>query len=104
MLDGLPLIDAHLHPAHKVGLKLPQDGRRRLQGRIVEVQDTGLITFDLDGSAFAVAFDNIDKARIIPDWAALGLASSKPGKPARNAGGQNKKPSNEPAASEPRPE
>lgn len=60
----------------KVGLKLPQDGRRRLQGRIVQVEgDT--VTFDIDGAAFAVAFGNIDRARLVPDWAALGLAPGK---------------------------
>ena len=26
-----------------------------------------------------MAFDNIDKARLVPDWAALGLAPTKPG-------------------------
>nr|WP_255682168.1 ribosome maturation factor RimP [Luteimonas sp. BDR2-5] len=62
----------------KVGLKLPQDGRRRLQGTIVAV-DGDTITFDVDGSAFAVAIDNVDKARLVPDWAALGLAPSKDG-------------------------
>ena len=60
----------------KVGLKLPQDGRRRLQGRIVAVEgDT--IRFDIDGTPFEVAHSNIEKARIAPDWAAMGLAPSK---------------------------
>ena len=60
----------------KVGLKLPQDGRRRLQGRIAQVQgDT--ITFEVEGQPIAVAFDNIDKARLVPDWAALGFAPAK---------------------------
>ncbi len=63
----------------KVGLKLPHDGRRRLTGRIVEV-DGDSIHFDVDGQPFAVAFDNIDKARIAPDWAALGYAAGKGGK------------------------
>lgn len=95
----------HAGESAKVGLKLPQEGRRRLQGRILKVEESGLITFDLDGSEFVVSFDNIDKARIIPDWEALGLASRKPGKPAgRKAGKQDKKPSNEPAADKPRPE
>ncbi len=63
----------------KVGLKLPQDGRRRLTGRIISVEgDT--VHFDVDGNPFAVAFGNIDKARLVPDWAALGLANEKPGK------------------------
>ena len=63
----------------KVGLKLPQDGRRRLTGRIVSVEgDT--VNFDVDGNPFAVAVDNIEKARLVPDWAALGLVKEKPGK------------------------
>lgn len=60
----------------KVGLKLPQDGRRRLQGRIVAVEgDT--IRFDIDGTPFEVAHSNIEKARIAPDWVAMGFAPSK---------------------------
>src|SRR5690606_1956432 len=60
----------------KVGLKLPQDGRRRLQGTITAV-DGGRITFDVDGTAIEVGSDNIDKARLVPDWVALGLAPAK---------------------------
>ena len=60
----------------KVALKLPQDGRRRLQGRIVAVEG-GNIGFEVDGQPFTVAFDNIDKARLVPDWVALGLAPAK---------------------------
>ncbi|WP_101926817.1 MULTISPECIES: ribosome maturation factor RimP [Luteimonas] len=60
----------------KVNLKLPHDGRRRLQGGIVAV-DGDTITFDVDGAAFVVGMDNIEKARLMPDWAALGLAPSK---------------------------
>lgn len=67
----------------KVALKLPQDGRRRLQGRIVSVEGE-TIAFELDAKPepvrFAVDFDNIEKARLVPDWAALGLAPEKPGK------------------------
>lgn len=60
----------------KVGLKLPQDGRRRLQGTIAAV-DGDTITIEIDGLPFAVAFDNIDKAKLVPDWAALGYAPAK---------------------------
>lgn len=60
----------------KVALKLPQDGRRRLTGRIVSADDES-ITFDVDGAPFVVQADNIDKGRLVPDWAALGLAPSK---------------------------
>jgi len=64
----------------KVGLKLPQDGRRKLQGRILRV-DGDAIVFEVDGAEFTVAADNIDKARLVPDWAALGMApAKKPGK------------------------
>ncbi|UNK51075.1 ribosome maturation factor RimP [Lysobacter sp. S4-A87] len=71
----------------KVGLKLPQDGRRRLTGKIARV-DGDTVVFHIDGvqidpvdaNEFAVAVGNIDKARLVPDWAALGFAPVKPGK------------------------
>lgn len=70
----------------KVGLKLPlETGRRRLQGRIVDVQDD-VIHFDVDGAPVAVPFDNIEKARLMPDWAALGFDKEKPGKGAARKG------------------
>ncbi len=63
----------------KVGLKLPHEGRRRLQGEIVGVEGEQVV-FAIDGVRFAVPFSNIDKGRIVPDWEALGFAPSKPGK------------------------
>lgn len=110
----------------KAVLKLPQEGRRRLLGRIVRVQDNDVL-LDLDGHDLLVSFDNIDKARLVPDWAALGLAPEKPGggkkkADAKPAGGKpanakkhgaTKKPapkqsgkqqSNKPAAAKPRAE
>lgn len=63
----------------KVTLKLPQDGRRRLQGKIARIEGSA-ITFLVDGKEFVAEADNIDKARLIPDWVALGLAPTKPGK------------------------
>ena len=88
----------------KVALRLPQDGRRRLTGRIERI-DGELVTFLVDGVEFAVAFDNIDKARLVPDWAALGLAPAKPGKPGKAAAARNPtgKSTNKPAADEPGP-
>jgi len=75
----------------KVTLKLPQDGRRRLQGRIARV-DGSTIGFEVDGAEFAVDAANIDKARLVPDWVALGLAPAvdKSGRDARP--GKQKKP------------
>ena len=72
----------------KVGLKLPQDGRRRLTGRIVSVE-SGRVTFDVDGQPIEVDFDNIEKARLVPDWVALGLA------PAKDASGRDARPGKE---------
>lgn len=69
----------------KVGLKLPQDGRRRLQGTIVAV-DGDRIAFEVDGAPLEVAFDNIEKARLVPDWAALGFG------PARDDSGRDARP------------
>jgi ribosome maturation factor RimP len=62
----------------KVTLRLPQDGRRRVQGRIERIEG-GTVVFMLDGNEFPVSSDNIDKGRLVPDWAALGLAPTKPG-------------------------
>lgn len=96
----------HVGESAKVVLKLPQDGRRRLQGVIVRVDEAdGQVEFDVDGACFVAAFDNIDKARILPDWVALGLAPQKPNKPGpKKSGKADKKPSNESAAGKPRAE
>ena len=85
----------------KVALKLPQDGRRRLQGRIARV-DGGEVVFEVDGKEFVVAIDNIDKAKLVPDWAALGLAPAvdKSGRDAR-PGKQKKHPGQKPAGKKP---
>lgn len=99
----------------KVVMKLPQDGRRRLQGTIARIEGDRIV-FVVDGAEMPVAFDNIDKARLVPDWAALGLAPEKPGSGAgRKAGakaggakrapaGKAKKKPNQPAARKPRAE
>jgi len=70
----------HLKQKVKLGLKLPQDNHRRLQGTIVAVdQAQNTVTLALDStenSHISVHFDNIDRARIVPDWAALGLGAA----------------------------
>ncbi|QLQ28801.1 MAG: ribosome maturation factor RimP [Pseudoxanthomonas sp.] len=77
----------------KVVMKLPQDGRRRLQGTISRIEGDRIV-FIVDGAELPVAFDNIDKARLVPDWAALGLAPEKPGSGAgRKAGARLAAPS-----------
>lgn len=88
-VDRLLFTPAHfqrfLGEQAKVVLKLPQEGRRRLTGRIVTVEG-GMIGFELDGQPFEVAADNIDKARLVPDWVALGYG------PAKDASGRDARP------------
>ncbi len=77
----------------KVTLKLPQDGRRRLQGAILRVEGETIV-FNLDNAEFVVDAGNIEKARLVPDWVALGLApavdksgrDARPGKQKKTAG------------------
>ena len=75
----------------KVALKLPQDGRRRLQGEILRV-DGSTIAFAVDNAEVEIDAANIDKAKLVPDWVALGLAPAKDksGRDARP--GKQKKP------------
>lgn len=84
----------------KVTLRLPQDGRRRLTGEITRVDDES-VSFLVDGSEFVVAADNIDKARLVPDWAAMGLAPSKPGAKPGARKNPTKKSTNKPTADNP---
>ena len=65
----------------KINVNLPIDGRRRFQGRIEAVDDER-VTIDQDGTPVQVAHANIAKARLVPDYAALGLAPAKAGEPA----------------------
>ena len=63
----------HQGESAKVVLRIPQEGRRRLQGPIVCIEG-GSIVFLVDNAEMTVAFENVDKARLMPDWVALGLA------------------------------
>lgn len=90
----------------KIVLKLAQDGRRRFQGEILRIdRQANAVVFAVDGNDMQIGFDNIDKARILPDWVALGLAPQKPNKPGpKKPGYDKKKPSNESAAGKSRAE
>ncbi|PNR71469.1 ribosome maturation factor RimP [Xanthomonas oryzae] len=96
----------HAGESAKIVLKLAQDGRRRFQGEILRIDaEAGAVVFAVDGKDVQIGFDNIDKARILPDWVALGLAPQKPNKPGpKKTGHEKKKPSNESAAGKPRAE
>lgn len=84
-LFTVPQFQRYAGQVAKVGLKLPMDGRRRLQGTILRVEGD-MVVFEVDGAEMAVAVDNIDKARLVPDWVALGLA------PARDKSGRDARP------------
>jgi ribosome maturation factor RimP len=62
----------------KVNLRLPQDGRRRLQGKILRVEGDRIALGEADKPEFVVTHDNIEKARLVPDLVALGLAGPAP--------------------------
>ena len=83
----------------KVVLKLPQDGRRRLQGAILRVEGQSL-AFDVDGAEFVVDAANVEKAKLVPDWVALGLAPAvdKSGRDLRPGKQKKKSGKNGPAA------
>ena len=64
----------------KLTLKLPRDGRRRLRGRIADVSGEH-IGMDVDGARMQFDHDEIESARLVPDWQALGyVPKPKPGK------------------------
>ena len=49
-----------------VKLKLPRDGRRRFEGTIAGVED-GRIVLEVEGVRERLAFEDIDRARLVPD-------------------------------------
>ena len=73
----------------KVNLRLPVDGRRRLQARIVRVEGEAIV-LELEGRELVVAHDNIEKAKLVPDLVALGLAPQP--KPTGPRGAAKKEP------------
>ena len=71
----------------KLSLRVPQDGRRRLQGRIARVEGDRVVIAE-EKAEFNVAEANIEKARLVPDFVALGLAAQP--KPSGNRKKSNK--------------
>ena len=47
-------------------LKLPIEGRRRFEGRLVGVED-GRIVLEVEGVRRLLAFEDVDRARLVPD-------------------------------------
>lgn len=49
-----------------VKLRLPVEGRRRFEGRIVAVEE-GRVVLESEGKRHHIAFEDIDRARLVPD-------------------------------------
>ena len=49
-----------------IKLKLPRNGQRRFEGRLAGVED-GKIVLDVEGRRQHLAFEDIDRARLVPD-------------------------------------
>jgi len=47
-------------------LKLPIEGRRRFEGRLLGVED-GRIVLEVEGVRRSLAFEDVDRARLVPD-------------------------------------
>ncbi len=62
--------------AVKINVNLPLDGRRRFHGTIKTV-DGDRITIEQDGEPVTIVHANVAKARLAPDYAALGLAAAR---------------------------
>src|SRR4249919_1051758 len=58
----------------KLSLRVPMEGRRRLQGKIARVEGDR-VTIAEEKGEFTVAEANIEKAKLVPDFVALGLAA-----------------------------
>jgi len=49
-----------------IKLKLPRDGRRRFDGRLAGVEE-GNVVVEIEGQRHSFAFEDIDRARLVPD-------------------------------------
>jgi ribosome maturation factor RimP len=59
----------------KISLHLPQDGRRRFTATLRGVEGDRIL-IEQDGQEYSLAHDNIAKARLVPDYAALGAGAA----------------------------
>jgi len=65
----------HVGEQVKLGLQIPVGGRRRLQGTILGVEGDE-ISLRVDDAELTLQHANIDKARLAPDWVALGFGAA----------------------------
>lgn len=55
----------------KVLLKAPIEGRRRMRGKLVSVEGER-ISLEAEGKTFEFDHADVESARVVPDWVALG--------------------------------
>ena len=60
----------------RVSVALPVDGRRRFQGLLRGVDEQAVV-LEQDGREVSIAHSNIAKAKLVPDYEALGLVAAK---------------------------
>lgn len=60
----------------KLTLFAPHDGRRKFRGRIVAAAD-GCVSIEQDGAEIALDFNNIARARLVPDYDRLMSAGAQ---------------------------
>ncbi|MGB1580551.1 MAG: ribosome maturation factor RimP [Nevskiales bacterium] len=70
-----PLVKAHHFERFtgyeaKLQMRLPVEGRKRFRGEIIGVQED-MLHLKVDGSEVALPIENIDRARLVPDYDAL---------------------------------
>ncbi|MEW9624778.1 ribosome maturation factor RimP [Rhodanobacter geophilus] len=64
----------------KLLLRVPLEGRRRLRGKLLAVEGER-ISLEAEDRVFALEHAQVESARVVPDWVALGYAPKpKPGK------------------------
>ena len=64
----------------KLLLRAPLEGRRRLRGKLLAVEGER-ISLEAEGKLFVFEHAQVESARLVPDWVALGYAPKpKPGK------------------------
>ncbi|MDZ7902703.1 MAG: ribosome maturation factor RimP [Rheinheimera sp.] len=49
----------------EVKLAIPQDGRRKFKGQLLEIVDDMLV-IEVDGKPYRLLMDNVDKANVVP--------------------------------------
>lgn len=74
----------------KIGVNLPIDGRRRFQGAILGIEGDRIL-IDQDGVQIAIPHANVAKARLVPDYVALGLVAEPPSGAGKTPRGKRKK-------------